>query len=175
MDEYIGMIKAFPGRYVPEGYLECDGRKLAINSQNMPLYTLIGTTYGGDGKTYFNLPNLMSRSIIGVGKLDKTIKIPGQTGGAEQVTLTQNELPPHNHPYNALTGPRESKDPTNNYIGTAGGNFYAKKNAGDYLIKMNDRMIGAAPGGYQPHNNMAPFLCITYGICWDGIYPDRPD
>ncbi|PLK43456.1 phage tail protein [Emticicia sp. TH156] len=175
MDEYIGMIKAFPGRYVPVGYLECDGRKLTINSQYAALFTLIGTTYGGDGKTYFNLPDLKGRSIIGAGQLGKTSREPGQAGGEEMVRLTQNELPPHTHPYYAITGPRESKDPTNNYIGTAGGNFYARKDATDTLIKMNDKMIGAAPGDYQPHNNMAPFLCITYGICVDGIYPDRPD
>ncbi|UTA68943.1 phage tail protein [Emticicia sp. 21SJ11W-3] len=176
MDEYIGMIVAFPGRFVPEGFIECNGQSLPI-SQFLALYSLIGTTYGGDvSKQIFNVPDLRGRSIIGAGSAaGLTSHRPGQNGGAEMVTLTQMQLPPHNHPYNALTGPKESKDPKNNYIGTAGGNFYAKKDPADTLIKMNDLMLEAAPGGSQPHNNMAPFLGITYGICAYGEYPPRPD
>ncbi len=176
MDEYIGMITAFAGNFVPQGYFECDGRTLDIR-QYTALYSLIGTTYGGDvTKNIFKVPDLRSRSIIGTGALPSQIaKRPGQSGGEEKVLLTQNNLPPHNHPYNALTGARESKEPANNYIGTAGGLFYAKKDASDTLIQMNAKMIAGAPGASLPHNNMAPFLCITYAICWDGIYPPNPN
>ncbi len=175
MDEYIGMIKTFAGYFVPYGYFECDGRSLRIN-EFAALYTLIGTRYGGDGETYFNLPDLRSRSIIGTGdQSGLTPQTLGEAGGVEQVMLTQSQIPPHNHPYNALTGPRESKDPTNNYIGSAGGNFYARKDWDDKLIQMNQNMISQAPSKSLPHNNMAPFLCITYAICWKGEYPPRPD
>ncbi len=175
MDEdIIGMIETFAGSYVPQNYFECDGRPL--DAREYPaLFTLIGYTYGGDGKNSFNLPDLRSRSIIGTGQLGQTTRLLGKTGGVEQVNLYPIQLPPHNHPYNALSGPRESKDPTNNYIGTAGGNFYARKDSWDTLIQMNPRMISPAPGDSLPHNNMAPFLCITYGICWNGVYPYRPD
>lgn len=174
-DEFIGMITAFAGNYVPANYIECDGRKLSIRAYT-PLFALIGITYGGDGKEYFNVPDLRGRSIIGTGTLPVGFtRRAGQTGGAEQVSLDLSTLPPHNHPYYALSGDRESQIPTNNYIGKAGGNFYARKDSQDVLIQMNHNIISAAPGGQIPHNNMAPFLCVTYGICFDGVYPDRAD
>lgn len=98
MDDYIGMIRMFAGTFAPQGYMLCNGQTLPI-SQNQALYSIIGTTYGGNGTTTFNLPNLQSRVPLGSGAGNGlSNRILGQMGGTENVNLTVNEIPSHNHP-----------------------------------------------------------------------------
>lgn len=172
-DEFIGMIKLFVGNFAPVNFLLCQGQALQIN-QYQALYTIIGTQYGGDGRTTFNLPDLRGRMAIGAGNgPGLTPRIPAKSGGEETVTLTINTIPPHSHTYNALSGNREATSPANNYLGTAAGNFYSQLNPSDQLLPMNTGVI-ALSGGNQAHNNMPPFVTFNFVICANGAYPPRP-
>ncbi len=167
---YIGEIRLFAGNFEPAGWMICDGRPLPI-SENDALFTLLGTTYGGDGETTFNIPNLQSRVPIhqGTGS-GLSSHILGETGGAEEVTLTVQQIPIHTHPAGCVGG-------TN--TGTAaspGGNVWAAQSAtGVYanLNPANNMNPGAAApaGGSQPHENMVPFLAINFIISLFGIFP----
>lgn len=175
MEEYIGMIATFPNSFIPEGFVACNGQELLVNSYQA-LFSLIGYTYGGNNRDIFRVPDLRGRSILGTGTgYGLTPRTIGGFGGEEVVGLSYSHIPPHRHQYYALTGPRESKQPAQNYIGTAAGTFYAKQDLVDTLIEMSPAIIQPATGGNKAHENMAPFLCITYAICWNGIYPYRPD
>jgi microcystin-dependent protein len=172
MDEYIGMIKLFAGNFAPKNFLFCEGQTMSI-AQYSALFAILGTTYGGDGKTNFKLPDLRGRVSIGAGNgPGLTPRVPGETGGTENVTLTVDQIPPHNHTYNALSGNREAPSPEGNFLGTAAGNFYSQQDPGDLLLPMNAGAISNSGGG-QAHNNMQPFLSLNYIICVFGIYPSR--
>lgn len=172
MDEYIGMIKLFAGNFAPKNFLFCEGQTILI-SQNSALFAILGTTYGGDGKTNFKLPDLRGRTPVGAGNGPGLTPRPaGQAGGSENVTLTSDQIPPHTHTYNALSGSREAPSPEGNFLGTAAGNFYSQQDPGDQLLPMNAGAISQAGGG-QAHNNMQPFLSLNYIICVYGIYPSK--
>lgn len=150
----------------------CNGQLLSI-SQNTALFSLLGTTFGGDGVTTFALPDLRGRVPIhqgqGPGLTNRTI---GEAGGAESVTLTQGQMPMHNHtvsasqnadstsPSAAFPGNDSRGTPLNIYNSTADGTV------------MNPGMISNS-GGSQPHNNLQPYLCISFMIALEGIYPSR--
>ena len=175
MEEYIGMIATFPNFFIPEGYVACNGQELPVNSYQA-LFSLIRYTYGGNNSDLFRVPDLRGRSILGTGTgPGLKPRTNGGYGGKEVVGLSLSHIPPHSHKYYALSGPRESKEPAQNYLGTTAGTFYARQNFGDTLMEMSPAIIQSATGGNQAHENMAPFLCITYAICWNGIYPYRPD
>ena len=165
---YLGEIRMFGGNFAPAGWAFCNGQLLAI-SDNDALFTLIGTTYGGDGQTTFALPNLQSRIPIhmgqGSGLSNYTL---AETGGAEQVTLTTQQIPTHTHaPLASTVGGSDS--PTNDYWGdSALGKPYAAAVAP--FVSMNLQTI-TPTGGSQPHDNMPPFLCVTYIISLAGIFP----
>lgn len=171
MEDFIGMIRICPYlNMIPQGYLKCDGQLLQI-SQYLKLSSIIGSIYGGDGKTTFQLPDLRGRAIIGSGSPSASIpKKNGGFGGSESVTLTLGNLPPHTHGYNALTGKFESTNPAKNYIGTTPGNFYARKDQSDELKNMSSKVISPAGDG-KSHDNMPPYLPLDYIICYEGIYP----
>jgi microcystin-dependent protein len=160
---YVGEIRMFGGNFPPVGWLFCDGQQLPI-SENETLFQLIGTTYGGDGQETFNLPNLQSRVPIHQGNGF----ILAETGGAEEITLTTQQIPVHNHAYlgAAVTG-----DAIN-----AGGNLTANSfNVTPYINQspagnMNPAAITPV-GGSQPHTNLQPYLCITFIISLFGIFP----
>ncbi|GAB3521521.1 phage tail protein [Emticicia fontis] len=172
MEEYIGMTKMFIGDYAPINYLLCNGDTLPISKYNA-LFAVIGTTYGGDGKTSFKLPDFRGRITVGMGSGPGLTPRPlGQYAGVETVTLNTNQVPPHNHVYNALSGSREAPTPAGNFLGTAAGNFYSQQDSGDQLLPMNEGAISPAGGG-QAHDNMPPFLCINFIICVFGIFPSR--
>lgn len=166
---YIGEIRMFGGSFAPAGWAFCNGQQLAI-SENDALFTLIGTTYGGDGQETFNLPNLQSRIPLhmgqGSGLSNYTI---GEQGGVEQVTLTINQTPIHTHPpLGSNTGGSDSP----------GGKFWADTSLGKPYgapppaVLMNPQTIGPT-GGSQPHENMLPFLCVTYIISLFGEFPSQ--
>ena len=178
MEEYTGMIQIFAGDFAPVGYMICAGQTLSVR-QHTALFSLIGNAYGGDGRETFKLPNLSGRAIFG-GYHNNSQDISGLTpkeaaefGGVEKVALGIQHIPPHNHKCIAISGNRESKDPANNYLGAAGGNFYTRKDTADTLIEMNPNVI-APTGSGEAHENMSPFLCLNFIICVDGNYPPRP-
>ncbi len=172
MEEYIGAIQIFAGNFAPRGWALCEGQLLSIQ-QNSALFAILGTTYGGNGTTNFALPDLRGRMPIGFGTgPGLTTRQLGEKSGAEAVTLTTAQIPSHTHTYNALSGNREQPNPTGNFLGIAPGPFYAEMNAGDTLLPMNPASISPA-GGSQPHNNMPPYLGLSFIICLQGIFPPR--
>ena len=168
---YIGEIRMFGGNFAPRGHAFCNGMLMAID-QNDALFSLIGTTYGGDGQTTFGLPDLRGRIPVGTGQGSGLGNyVIGQIGGVENVTLTSNQLPQHQHQAAAQSA-------TGN-INAPGTNTAAWANAGDTRYStnapsgtMNGNAIGPA-GGSQPHDNMLPFQCINYIIALEGIFPSR--
>jgi microcystin-dependent protein len=167
---YIGEIRMFGGSFAPAGWAFCNGQLLPI-SENDSLFILLGTTYGGDGQTTFALPNLQSRIPLhmgqGSGGSSYTI---GEQGGVEEVTLTTNQIPIHNHPPLA-SNPGGSDSPNNSFWGASSlGKPYV---AGPPAVLMNPGTIGPPVGGSQPHDNMLPYLCVTYIISLFGIFPSQ--
>ncbi|MGB0561977.1 MAG: phage tail protein [Spirulinaceae cyanobacterium] len=171
-EPFLGQIQPFAFNFAPRGWAMCNGQLLPI-AQNTALFSLIGTIYGGDGRTTFALPDLRGRTALhqgnGPGLSNRTI---GSKGGEERVTLNITEIPSHGHSARAQNG---------------GGNAASPQNA----VWAEDQIVGAQPysttapnismsgnaigdtGGGQPHDNMQPFLVITYCIALIGIYPSR--
>ena len=162
---YVGEIRMFGGNFAPQGWMFCQGQTLAI-AENEVLFNLIGTTYGGDGQTTFNVPDLQGRFPLHIGNGFAL----GQNGGTESETLMTNQVPGHQHIPNASnTGGSDS--PTNNiWANSSSGKTYA--NVGGALLALNAATVQGAGGG-QPHDNMHPFLCIAYIISLYGIYPQQ--
>jgi len=163
MDPYLGEIRMFAGMFPPVGWAFCEGQALQI-AQYDALYTLIGTTYGGDGQTTFCLPNLASRIPFGSAN-DLPV---GQSGGEESVTLTTQQLPQHRHGVQA-TGQQATST-------TAAGNVWAAWGDGQYATGTPTTSMAAAAlsvaGGSQPHENRPPILALSFIIAVDsGIYP----
>lgn len=163
---YVGEIRMFGGNFAPAGWMFCSGQILPI-SGNEVLFTLIGTTYGGDGQSTFALPNLQSRFPMHQGNGF----ILAQTGGVESVTLTVNQIPSHSHtPDSNNAGVSDS--PTNNVWGkSTAGKPYVNV-AGGVPVAFNAATVQNA-GGSQPHDNMHPFLCIAFIISLFGIFPSQ--
>jgi microcystin-dependent protein len=166
---YIGEIRMFAGNFPPNGWLFCDGQTLAISEYDT-LFTLIGTTYGGDGQETFNLPNLQSRVPLHMGKgpgLSQTYSIGGMAG-VEQVTLTIQQIPVHTHGLVGSTSVANSPNPGQNVLARSG-QVNAFLNAGP-SVAMSPQFLAPA-GGSQPHTNVQPFLCINFIISLFGIFP----
>jgi microcystin-dependent protein len=153
----------FAGNFAPAGWMFCDGQLLPI-SENETLFNLIGTTYGGDGQSTFALPNLQSRVPIHRG----TNHPQADTGGVESVTLTTQQTPTHNHPYLAALNPASISSPSNNVLAESSAiNMYIA-DAPSATLAAN---VVTPIGGNQPHENMQPFLVISFIISLYGIYP----
>ncbi len=165
---YVGEIRMFAGNFAPAGWMICQGQTLPI-SENETLFQLIGTTYGGDGQSTFNLPNLASRVPVhmGNGPDGHTYQL-AEMAGVESVTLTTQQIPSHTHPFTASLSPGTSNNPGNAVIGSSPSvqMFYGVTPAD----AMAPQSIGPA-GGSQPHENMQPFLCINFIISLFGIFP----
>ena len=166
---FVGEIRMFGGSFAPAGWAFCNGQLLPI-SENDSLFILLGTTYGGDGQETFELPNLQSRIHLHMWQSSGTSSYTiGEQGGAEQVTLTTNQIPSHTHPPLASnTGGADT--PSNNFwADSALGKPYA---AAPPAVLMNPATI-TPTGGSQPHDNMLPFLCVTYIISLFGEFPSQ--
>lgn len=169
---YLGEIRMFAGGYAPEGWLLCDGQLLSI-AENQALYTLLGTVYGGNGVTTFAVPDLRGRVPLHKVTNYQSMNYPlGNQVGVETVTLTTSQMPAHTHVAMAQAGPGNSSTPLNNYwAATAATNIYAPA-SGTALGAMAQTDIVPA-GGSQPHDNMMPYLCISYIISTTGIFPTQ--
>jgi microcystin-dependent protein len=176
-DPYLGQITMFGGNYAPRGYSFCNGQTLSIQ-QNTALFSLLGTYYGGNGISTFQLPNLQSTLPLcmgqGPGLSYYTI---GETAGSQNVTLLSNQIPTHTHLMMASTGNANAAAISTSVIPAkppvANSYFYA--NPGSPPLNMLAFNAGAlAPaGGNQPHSNLMPSLCITFCIAMSGIFPSR--
>lgn len=188
MEPYVGGIRMFAGNFAPRGWAFCEGQLLAI-SQNNALFAILGTTYGGDGRTTFALPDMRGRSAMhagqGPGLTDRRL---GARSGTATVTLTNNEMPSHTHALVETT-------PMTAFVGTNGGTPAANEPAGNVFaaglanlfngnpISAGEELGGvnftpatftASPtGGSQAHNNMQPYLVVRYIIALVGIFPSR--
>src|SRR5919198_4794061 len=162
-EPFIGEIRMFAGNFAPEGWAFCNGQLLAI-SENDALFNLTGTTYGGDGQTTFALPNLQSRVPIHQGN-NFTL---GQTGGVETVTLTTQQIPAHSHPWLGSLNQAGATNPPTNVVGQMpGGNVYIEDQTS---VALNDQSLQSVGGG-QPHDNLQPYLTISFIIALFGIFP----
>lgn len=164
---YVGEIRMFGGNFAPSGWMFCAGQLLPI-SENETLFQLVGTTYGGDGQQTFALPDLRGRVPIHQGQgPGLSSYVLAQNGGIETVTLTTNQIPIHTHiPMASNTG--ASDNPANNFwANSTSGKPYS---AAPPAVQMNAGSITPV-GGSQPHENMIPFLCVSYIISLFGIFP----
>lgn len=170
-DAYIGEIRLFAGNYEPQGWMFCDGRSLPV-SQYSTLYELLGTTYGGDGSTTFNLPDLRGRAPMGWGAgPGLTGRSLGATAGAPTVALTNVNMPPHTHTVKAKAsgGGSLTNDPTGNIWNNVPSS--EKIYADTANTSMNANTVAPFTGGNGAHNNVQPCMGINYIICNAGYYP----
>lgn len=171
MEPLIGMIVQFAGNFAPKGWQFCQGQLLPI-SQNQALFSILGTTYGGNGTTTFALPDLRGRVCIQPGQGPGLSNYGlGESSGAESVTLLVNNMPAHNHSYNAASTGEGERAATGGALGAPAANIFTTKNPID--TAMNAQVIGMT-GGSQPVSIMQPFLAINWLIATEGIYPSRP-
>ena len=170
---YVGEIRMFAGNFPPLGWLFCDGQTLPI-SENETLFQLIGTTYGGDGESTFNVPNLQSRIPIHMRNGPDGVNYQlAEAAGTEEVTLTVQQIPNHTHPHGCFNGAggAPSADPTNGVAGPSDISQFLTTGA-DGATQMGSPPLTSDPtGGSQPHENCQPFLCINYIISLFGIFP----
>ncbi|MGZ8186418.1 MAG: phage tail protein, partial [Methylobacter sp.] len=156
-EPFIAEIKMFGGNFAPRGYAFCNGQLLSI-AQNTALFSLLGTTYGGDGKTTFGLPNLQGRIPMHPGNgAGLTPRVLGEQGGEESVTLTTTQIPGHSHPLSGFNGAGNKNTVAGNSLSNDAGNQSATYNTGAPNVAMAANSVGVA-GGSQPHNNIQPFL-----------------
>lgn len=172
IEPFIGEISVFAGNFPPRGWAFCDGQILAIAS-NTALFSLLGTTYGGDGRTTFGLPDLRGRVPVHAGQGPGLSPYPlGALLGVEYVTLTQNQMPAHTHLANGNPGVATSATPADSVwaASPSGVPTYA---APTQVAAMAGAAVDPA-GGNLPHDNMQPYLGLNFIIALQGVYPPRP-
>jgi microcystin-dependent protein len=162
---YVGEIRMFGGNFAPAGWLFCEGQLLPI-SENETLFQLIGTTYGGDGQSTFAIPDLRGRVPIHQGNGF----ILAETGGAEEMTLTVQQIPAHSHPFLAAAVTGTATSASNNLPANS-------QNITPYInqspdANMNPAVVSPA-GGSQPHTNFQPYLCVDFIVSLFGIFPSQ--
>ena len=168
---YVGEIRMFGGNFAPAGWMFCSGQLLPI-SEYETLFNLIGTTYGGDGQSTFGLPNLQSRVPMHMGTFGGTNATLAETGGAETVTLTTQQIPQHIHAMLA-TGTSSGAAPTGTMPAPATSTFtglQAYQPSGGATTALSSNMLQTS-GTNQPHENIQPYLCISFIISLFGIFP----
>ena len=163
MEPYLGQIDVFGFNFAPRGWMECNGQILPIN-QNQSLYSLLGTIYGGDGRTSFALPDLRGRASMHFGDGYSI----GAKSGEETHTLISQELAPHNHQVRASTEVAKATSPKSALYAKGINNVYNSSPN----TPMNANIVGKTGGG-QAHNNMQPYLVVTWCIAVQGLFPPR--
>jgi microcystin-dependent protein len=172
-DQYLGEIRIFAGNFAPSGWALCNGQVLPI-SQNTALFSLLGTTYGGNGSSTFALPNLQGLAPIMQGQgPGLSQRVLGETGGETAVTLQTSQMGAHNHSVNCFAGAGTQLSPTAAYWANDGVTRGALVYAAAGAASMNPAAFALSAGPTQPHNNMQPFLVLTFIIAMQGIYPTR--
>lgn len=184
---YVGEVKLFAGNYAPQGWAFCNGQTVSVNDYQL-LYSLLGTTYGGDGRTTFGLPNMQAHMGVGQGlSISGNNYAVGATGGVATVTLTEANLPAHSHNLTGTTAAATTGVPTNNLLATTNGNNstltppYPDVKLYTTLplpgstdtqpgVTLNTGTVTSA-GGNGPHNNMMPYITLSYIIALNGVYP----
>jgi microcystin-dependent protein len=171
-EPFIAEIRIFAGNFAPRNWAFCNGQLLPI-AQNTALFSLIGTTYGGDGRTTTALPNLQGRAPMHPGSgPGLTTRRLGESGGAETITLTENQVPQHTHALQASTSPATVNAPTNTTALARSVGGFSYKGSGTANATLDTGAL-LPTGGSQPHNNMQPFLTINFIIALAGVYPSR--
>lgn len=167
-DPFVAEIRIFPFNFAPKGWAWCDGQLLPL-SQNTALFSLLGTVYGGDGKSNFALPDLQGNAPMHPGQgPGLSLHALGETGGSETVSLLESEIPSHSHSVRALNQPGLTATPAGNI--PARNRFYYSGSAP--TVTMSDKALAPA-GGDQPHNNMQPYLTFYFCIAMQGVFPPR--
>ncbi len=173
-EPFLAEIRIVGFNFAPRGWAFCDGQILPIN-QNQSLYSLLGTTYGGDGRTSFALPDLRGRTPIHVGSSNGTLHLLGQKGGEETHTLVVSEMPSHNHPMKATSAQASEETPENMLLADAVATVKAESNAfaqpGPVVAMASNS--GVNGGGSQAHENMQPYLALNFCIALQGLFPPR--
>ena len=173
-DPFVAEIRIFPFNFAPKGWAWCNGQLMPI-SQNTALLSLLGTTYGGDGKSTFALPDMQGNAPIHAGQgPGLSLYDLGQMGGSETVTLLESEIPAHSHGLIGLGAPANRTNPAGNTPArTSAGNVYIPGSPAPPLAAMSNQALSPA-GGDQPHNNMMPYLTFYFNIALQGVFPPRP-
>jgi microcystin-dependent protein len=170
-DPFVAEIRIFPFNFAPRGWAWCDGQLLPL-SQNTALFSLLGTTYGGNGKSNFALPNLQGRAPMHPGQgPGLSLHDLGETGGSETVTLLESEIPSHSHAWRTRNDVGEDRipGPTEAIARSTGGLLFAAPGA---IVSMAPEALPPA-GGDQPHNNLMPYLTFYFAIALQGVFPPR--
>jgi microcystin-dependent protein len=171
MDPFVAEIRIFPFNFAPRGWAFCDGQLLPI-SQNTALFSLLGTTYGGDGKSTFGLPDMQGNAPMHPGQgPGLSLHDLGEVGGSQTVTLLQSEMPSHPHGMRADAldvADTNVPNPSASYALSGGGTLYQDAQNGQLAPQ-----AVAPTGGGQPHNNLQPYLTLNFNIALQGVYPPR--
>jgi microcystin-dependent protein len=170
-DPFVAEIRLFGFNFAPTGWAQCNGQLLPI-SQNTALFSLLGTFYGGDGKSTFALPNLQGSAPMNQGQSGGTSeRFIGEASGSDMITLLQSEIPAHSHALNAVETAATARQPPGQMFAVGEAmNFY---HTGSPNTTMNPSMLAPA-GGSLPHNNMQPYLVLNFCIALQGVFPPRP-
>ena len=172
MDPFVAEIRIFTGNFAPIGWALCDGQLMPI-SQNTALFSLLGTTYGGDGKSTFALPNLQGCVPMQAGQgPGLSLRDLGETGGEQTVTLLVTEMPAHSHTVQCLSAGEGDNSPQNAVWAGGGRGAPPIYTPTGNNVQMNP-FATSITGGNLPHNNMPPFLGLTFIIALQGVFPAR--
>ena len=172
-DPFLAEIRIFPFSFAPKGWAFCDGQLMPL-SQNTALFALLGTTYGGDGKSTFALPDLQGASPMHPGQgPGLSLRDLGEMGGTDSVTLLVSEIPAHSHTANALGVVSTTAAPSNQTALARSVNGSAYAAGGGALVQLAPEALPVA-GGSLPHNNLQPYLTLSFCIALQGVFPARP-
>jgi microcystin-dependent protein len=173
LDPFVAEIRIFPFNFAPKGWAFCDGQLLPL-SQNTALFSLLGTTYGGDGKSNFALPNMQGNAPMHPGQgPGLSLHDLGETGGSDAVTLLETEIPAHAHTVTSAINPALLAEPSPNVSLARSRTVNAyQSNATQNLVSMSPQALAPA-GGDVPHNNLMPYLTLNFCIALQGVFPPR--
>jgi microcystin-dependent protein len=171
-DPFVAEVRIFPFNFAPKGWAFCDGQLMPI-SQNTALFSLLGTTYGGDGKSTFAIPNMQGNAPMHPGQgAGLNLYDLGEMGGSENVTLLASEIPAHTHNLMASGTLSSKPSPTGHALAKVSGATPYAAPTGAPLVQFSDTALAPA-GGNLPHNNMQPYLTLNFNIALQGVYPSR--
>jgi microcystin-dependent protein len=174
MDPFVAEIRIFPFNFAPKGWAFCDGQLLPL-SQNTALFSLLGTTYGGDGKSTFALPDMQGNAPMHPGQgPGLSLHDLGEIGGSETVTLLESEIPAHSHFIRAHDLDfADTQNPSNgSVLGKSANGLAYQQQTAQNLVAMSPNALAPA-GGDQPHNNLQPYLTLLFCIALQGVFPPR--